>query len=537
MNPPQSQVPGPSGNSAEDEAEAGGVSNTLRQLGPSHVVPTPAAPDLSPGLEGPDRVVGAVIDGEYHITERIATSAMSRVYRAHQPALNREVALKLLHARDAAADVEMYRKRFDREAASLARLNHPNIVRVFDHGTYAGMPYLVMEFIHGQTLREYCGGRALSPTLAIEIIDQLALALGEAHHNELVHRDVKPANVFVEGEDADQLLVRLVDFGIAKDATDASEITGVDSVLGTPWYMAPEQAMGDPVDGRTDIYALGVLMYRLLVGCTPFSHLRGAAVLVAHINTPVPTFASVLKQRNSHLPPALEWTVRRCLEKSSSARFRDVEELRRALQICRQALVQPDRNFGMVLRQGALKFANQDIDLVPPSATTGHTLPSEPAITPLPAWAWLVPAALLAALIALWMPSSSARLPAPPPINDMPSAEALAAATPVELDDLSIALDEKGLWVTGVLSDSADAPVGRLEQHDQQVRYVLVLNRVDNPRMPNHIPLDGTLASTISLKDTVAGLEVTVESGTQPWGAPSLRSTSQGFKLHIPNAP
>ena len=105
------------------------------------------------------------------------------------------------------------------------------------------------------------------------------------------------------------------------------------------------------------------------------------------------------------------------------------------------------------------------------------------------------------------------------------------------MEDLSIALDEEGLWVTGALSESSDAPVGRLEQHDQKPRYVLVLNRVDNPRMPDHIPLDGTLASTISLKDTVAGLEITVESGEQAWGAPRLRSTSRGFKLHIPHAP
>ena len=535
MNPPQSQVPGPSEHSAEDEAEAGAGSNTLRQLGPNHVVSTSETTDLSPGIDAPDRVVGAVIDGQYHITERIATSAMSRVYRAHQPSLNREVAVKLLHARDAAADVEMYRKRFDREAASLARLNHPNIVRVFDHGTYAGMPYLVMEFIHGQTLREYCGGRALSAKLAIEIIDQLSQALGEAHHNGLVHRDVKPANVFVEGDNPNQLLVRLVDFGIAKDATDASEITGVDSVLGTPWYMAPEQAMGDPVDDRTDIYALGVLMYRLLVGCTPYSHLRGAAVLVAHINTPVPSFSAVLKQASPH-PSAVEWTVRRCLEKSPSARFRDVTQLRRALEVCRQALVEPERSFGMKLRQGTLTFTDNSIDEVPPGATTGHTLPSEPAIAPLPPWAWLIPAALLVTLIALWLPSGS-QLPTPPQINDAPSAEALAAAAPIELEDLSIELDDAGLWVTGTLSEPADAPVGRLEQQGPTPRYVLVLNRVDNTRMPNHIPLDGTLASTISLKDTVAGLEVTVEAGEQPWGAPSLRSTGRGFKLHIPGVP
>ena len=432
----------------------------------------------------------------------------------------------------------MYRKRFDREAASLARLNHPNIVRVYDHGTHAAMPYLVMEFIHGETLREYCGGRALAPKLALEIVDQLSRALGEAHENDLVHRDVKPANVFVEGDDSANLVVRLVDFGIAKDATDASEITGVDSVLGTPWYMAPEQAMGDPVDGRTDIYALGVLLYRLLVGRTPFSHLRGAAVLVAHINTPVPSFASVLGDRDPQLPAAVEWTVRRCLEKSPSARFRDVEELRRALQVCRRALAEPETNFGMVLHHGVLEFQRDRSPEVVAEATTGHTLPQEPVVAPIPLWAWLVPVALLVALISLWMPPPVTHLPVhTAPVDGTPSADKLAAAAPIELSDLAIEIDEEGLHVVGTLSESGDAPVGRLEQHGPVPRYVLVLTRADNQRMPDRIPLDGTLASAITLDDTAAGLELTVVSGAQPWGAPRLRSTDQGFELLLPHAP
>jgi len=542
MSPPQSPFPGTSGRSAEEEPVQDPGSANPRQLGPGRVQAPPTPDDI----ERPDQLLGTMLDGRYHLIERIATSAMSRVYRAHQPALGREVAVKLLYARDPTADVEMYKRRFEREAASLARLAHPNIVRVYDHGSHGGMPFLVMEFIRGETLREYCGGRAIAPLLAIEVIDQLAKALREAHRMGLVHRDLKPANVFVKGETSAELVVRLVDFGIAKDATDASDITGVDSVLGTPWYMAPEQAIGDPVDGRTDIYALGVLLYRLLVGRTPYSHLRGASVLVAHINTPVPAFSSVLGERDTHLPTAVEWTTRRCLEKPPEARFRDVGELRRALKICRVALAQPDRPLRMELNQGVLKVLD-DITHIPPDTAPSQPIPiARHPVAPVPPWAWLVPVALMVAFISLWMPPPQPPSPARPasrvPVRSSTSADLLAAAAleSAELADLAIRTDDAGLHILGTLQPATSSsmsgltPVGRLEQHDDVTQYVLVLSHTDNHRMPARIPLDGTLATAISLSDTDAGLELTVRAGTDAWGVPQLTSTDTGFELHIP---
>jgi|GEM_PF-3401546 len=360
----------------------------------------------------PDALVGAVIEGRYELVELIAASAMSRVYRAVQSRLNRQIAIKLLTVRDHIGHIEMFRKRFEREASALARLNHPNIVRVFDHGTYEGMPFLAMEFIPGQTLRTYYRHHPITPRVAIEIVDQVARALAEAHDNGIVHRDVKPANIFVDGAGTSDLVVRLVDFGIAKDTDDNSELTGVDNVLGTPWYMAPEQAMGEAVDGRTDLYALGVVLHRLLVGRTPFSHLRGAAVLVAHINAEVPPFA---RFRPDHgLPEALEWTVRQSLAKSPGDRFRDARELRKALQACRLALARPELDLGLGLVDGQVETSEDVAELMSGTqfVLTRRLAPAERSGRKAAWWMWALPLLAVAAVLALWLRSGPADTPA-----------------------------------------------------------------------------------------------------------------------------
>jgi serine/threonine-protein kinase len=330
-----------------------------RQLSPRV---TPVLRPTGPRRGADDPLIGMVIDNRYVIRERIAKSGASRVYRAEQPKLERFVAVKVLMPREDHPDYAQNKRRFQREASALARLSHPITVRVHDHGELRGMLYLVMEFIDGFNLRQYFRAHSPSPELSVEVIDQLAQALGEAHSLGIVHRDLKPANVFLRGHSPQDARVRLVDFGIAKDIEDNTEFTGVDVVLGTPWYMAPEQCMGERVDGRTDIYALGVMLYRMLMGRTPYGDLRGAAVLVAHINSPPPAFAELQPERV--LPPVVEWTVGRCLAKKPEDRFADVAQLRIALHACKVALQEPSLPIHLGLRAGTVEVSEDVAELL-----------------------------------------------------------------------------------------------------------------------------------------------------------------------------
>jgi len=302
----------------------------------------PEDPALVPSVDSATRrrptdgYIGEVLEGRYVLRSRIAASRLSRVYLAHQPRLDRDVVAKLLVVPDGPDTVGRFRERFEREATALARLTHPHIVEVYDHGVHDDIPYIVMEHLKGESLHDAIRGRTLPPAVALDVVDQVAQALDRVHMAGIVHRDIKPSNIFVERLEPGDVWVRLVDFGIAKDRADTTDLTGVDTVLGTPFYMAPEQALGERVDERADVYSLGIVLYRLLMGTTPFGRLRGAGVLLAHIQTPPPAFDQVRPDHD--LPEAVEWTVARCLEKNPAERFADMREVRRALEVCRAAL-------------------------------------------------------------------------------------------------------------------------------------------------------------------------------------------------------
>jgi len=300
-----------------------------------------------------DPYIGRVLDGRYAVRELVAVSAMSRVYKVTQLRSGKQFALKILApaaGRASAPDQVTAKERFVREATTLANLAHPNIIELVDYGVVRDCPYMVMPYLAGDTLLQVLRDRSLSPREAIHTVDEICNALAAAHERGVVHRDIKPSNVFMSEVDGEAPRVLLFDFGIAKALDDSAELTGVDAVVGTVWYMAPEQAMGDPIDARTDIYALGAMLYRLLVGRTPFGHHRGVSVLVAHINESPPTFASF--DSPPSLPPVLEWTVRRCLEKQANKRFRNIFELRKALAVCRLALDEPELDTGLELEDG-----------------------------------------------------------------------------------------------------------------------------------------------------------------------------------------
>jgi predicted Ser/Thr protein kinase len=261
--------------------------------------------------------------GNYQIVEELGRGGMAVVYRAYQPSLNRYVALKVLPPQ--LAFDPQFVERFVREARAAAGLRHPNIVVVHDVGEQEGLYYIVMEYLEGRTLKEVIEqeGR-LPPARVAHILEQVANALDYAHERGFIHRDVKPANIFVGEHDQ----VTLTDFGIAKAASEAEQLTRTGMLVGTPEYMSPEQAEGGVVDYRTDLYALGIVLYQMLTGRVPFKGKTPHSTLYAVVNQPPPP----PRQINPALPPAVEAVVLRALAKQPDQRFQRGAEMAGALQ-------------------------------------------------------------------------------------------------------------------------------------------------------------------------------------------------------------
>ena len=273
-----------------------------------------------------DPHLGAVLQNQFQLIEAIGSGAMGTVYRAWQRGMEREVAVKVLRA-DHTADADL-RRRFLREGRTSARLDHPNIVSVFMVGeTDAGAPYLVMEHLGGETLEQVLEreGR-FSPARAADVARQIAAGLAQAHAAGVVHRDLKPGNVVLLDRRGTGELVKIFDFGIAKLADRAlaadggSRLTRDGAIFGTPDYIAPEQAQGAAVDGRADLYSLGVLLYRMLAGRLPFDG-NAVAVILAHIGRPPPELTAVAPD----VPAELAAVVMRCLAKDPAHRHATAE--------------------------------------------------------------------------------------------------------------------------------------------------------------------------------------------------------------------
>ncbi|WP_093801250.1 Stk1 family PASTA domain-containing Ser/Thr kinase [Streptomyces sp. Wb2n-11] len=228
-----------------------------------------------------DPLVGHVLDGRYRVDARIAVGGMATVYRAVDTRLDRVLALKVMHPALAADD--SFVDRFIREAKSVARLAHPNVVGVFDQGTDGGYVYLAMEYVAGCTLRDVLRERgALQPRAALDILEPVLAALGAAHRAGFVHRDMKPENVLI-GDDG---RVKVADFGLVRAVDTVTSTTG--SVLGTVSYLAPEQIEHGTADTRADVYACGVVLYEMLTGAKPHSGSTPAQVLYQHLHEDVP---------------------------------------------------------------------------------------------------------------------------------------------------------------------------------------------------------------------------------------------------------
>jgi tRNA A-37 threonylcarbamoyl transferase component Bud32 len=273
--------------------------------------------------------------GKYRLVEKLGQGGMAQVYKAYQPDLDRYIAVKILHPH-LTGDPE-FEARFRREARAVAALEHPNIVRIYDFDTAEGLAFLVMEYVEGTNLRtrlrDMAGhGELLDLSEVVQIAGSLADALDYAHRQGVVHRDLKPSNILIDAEGRPVLN----DFGIAR-MLDATAITESGGSPGTPAYMSPEQGQGQPGDARSDIYALGVLLYQLCTGQVPFDADTPYAIILKHITAPLPPPHTL----RPDLPEAVERVILKAMAKDPAGRFQSAGEMGCALRVAFETTVQP----------------------------------------------------------------------------------------------------------------------------------------------------------------------------------------------------
>lgn len=300
--------------------------------------------------------------GRYEIVDELGHGAMGSVFRAHDPAMDRIVALKTILAVALASEQGgEYRQRFYREARAAGALAHPGIVPVFDVGEHEGVPYLVMEYVNGRTLADAMRkGERISLGRLCEIGEQIADALGYAHRNGVIHRDIKPANILLTSRETyGHERPRITDFGVAKLA--AGEITTTGQLLGTPAFMPPEQFTGAPIDGRTDLFSLGVILYWMATGDQPFPGETMTTVSYKIVHTePIPP-----GKLNPAIPPALDRAILKCLAKNPADRYQTGEELAQALAEVRTGAKAPGMQTVIPLVAGDVGGSEETVDASP----------------------------------------------------------------------------------------------------------------------------------------------------------------------------
>jgi eukaryotic-like serine/threonine-protein kinase len=286
---------------------------------------------MSQAAAHPDPEPGTVVAERYRIVDLLGRGGMGAVYRVEHVKLKKEMALKIL--RPEISKLDDVAKRFEREAEAAARLDHPNIISVTDFGSTAdGQLFLVMELLNGPSLAKTLAKDGAMPApRALHIIRQVLSALQRAHSAGVVHRDLKPDNIVLVEREGERDVVKLLDFGIAKlVASDGTgeQLTRAGAIFGTPQYFSPEQAMGEPVDARADLYAAGVMMYEMLSGQRPFEAQSVVELISMHVTRdPAP-----VSQLAPHIPPALSESVARAMSKRRADRFPDASAMWQALQ-------------------------------------------------------------------------------------------------------------------------------------------------------------------------------------------------------------
>jgi serine/threonine protein kinase len=297
--------------------------------------------------------------GQYQIQEVIGSGGMATVYKAHHTRLNRTVAIKMMHPQYLAE--EQFKVRFEREAQVIAKLDHPNIVTVYDYDEYERQPYLVIKYIEGQTLKSVIQQAALPLPTILRIMNGVAAALDYAHQEGVLHRDVKPSNIIL----SEDLTPYVTDFGLARIAQIGETTLSADVMLGTPQYISPEQARGEKqLDHHTDLYSFGIVLYELLVGRVPFSADSAYATIheQIYVAPPLPS------EFNAEITPAVEAVLLKSLEKDPRQRYHTARELMQALEEALNAsgvrALNPNR------AQNAVPVGDTSREPIPPAVKT-----------------------------------------------------------------------------------------------------------------------------------------------------------------------
>jgi serine/threonine-protein kinase len=274
--------------------------------------------------------IGSLIDGRYKITEVMASGAMGAVFKAERVPIGKLVAIKFLHA--SFANDSEFQARFERETRVMSKLNHPNCVSVLDFGAWEGSPYLVMDYVDGTTLRARLDKGPIPALQALGMARQVLAGLAHAHQQEVFHRDVKPANIMISEEIGHGERVRILDFGLARlQGNVGRDATQTNMVVGTPNYMAPEQTVpGSMIDARTDLYAVGVVLFEMVVGQRPFHSEDTLQLLGMHRAAPIPRLADRV-QPGTEIPIGLQEIVDKAMAKSAKARYQSAIEFANAI--------------------------------------------------------------------------------------------------------------------------------------------------------------------------------------------------------------